>query len=121
MLRRRKQAEPAPSPQAVPIPPVIKNAVQAASPQVNINAPQIPVWDEAAIEKVANALLGEIVTVLAEAPITVHVAVAARLAITIAAHLAETGQPAMAIDMLSGLIETADDARQAIIEATRGT
>lgn len=107
MLRRRKQAEPAP----VAPPP--------KAPEVA--APQIPVWDENAIEKVANALLGEVITVLAQAPITVHVAVAERLAIAVAAHLADTGQHAAAIDMLSGLIETAEDARRAITEATRGT
>lgn len=104
MLRRRKQPEPAPvaAPKATAVPP-----------------PQIPVWDENAIEKVANALLGEVITVLAEAPITVHVAVAERLAIAVAAHLADTGQHAAAVDMLSGLIETADDARRAIMGATK--
>jgi tetrahydromethanopterin S-methyltransferase subunit C len=99
MLRRRK-AEPIPAPAPA-----------------RVDLPQIPVWDEAAIEKVANALLGEVITVLAEAPITVHVAVAERLAIAVAAHLSDTGQHAAAIDMLSGLIETAEDARRAIMGA----
>jgi tetrahydromethanopterin S-methyltransferase subunit C len=103
MLRRRK-AEPIPAPAPA-----------------RVDLPQIPVWDEAAIEKVANALLGEVITVLAEAPITVHVAVAERLAIAVAAHLSDTGQHAAAIDMLSGLIETAEDARRAIMGATSGT
>ena len=106
MLRRRKQVEPAPAPPPIP---------------ARVDVPQIPVWDEAAVEKVANALLGEVITVLAEAPITVHVAVAERLAIAVAAHLADTGQHAAAVDMLSGLIETAEDARRAIMGATSGT
>jgi hypothetical protein len=99
MLRRRK-AEPAPAP---------------------TDPPQMPIWDETAIEKAAVDVTGKVIDALKAAPITVHVAVAERLAITVAAHLEATGLRAEAIDMLSGLIETAEDARRAIMGATSGT
>jgi len=109
MLRRRKQAEPVP--QMAPPPAPAQRAVPNEA---------VPL-DEHAIWAVANKMVGEVILALQHTPLPCHAAVAESLAIVVASHLHDAGESVMAIDMLSGLIESADHARQAIIEATRGT
>ena len=73
-----------------------------------------PVWDDEAVGKVAHAVYAEIVGILSEAPMMVHVAVGELLIASVAAHLSDTGQGRAAFDMLGGLIASATEMQAAI-------
>ena len=75
---------------------------------------QAPTWDEAAIGVVAHAVYNEIVGILDDAPMGVHVAVGELLIASVAARLADTGNGALAADMLGGLIASAVEMQAAI-------
>lgn len=75
-----------------------------------------PVWDDEAVGKVAHAVYSEIVGILSDAPMMVHVAVGELLIASVATQLTETGHGKVAFDMLGGLIVSAAE-MQAAIEA----
>lgn len=74
-----------------------------------------PVWDDEAVGKVAKAVFDEIVGILSDAPMMVHVAVGEMLIASVASHLADNGNGKIAHDMLGGLIVSATEMQAAIV------